>query len=289
MTPESPSRALDLLIVGGLTVDRFADGSSAPGGSVLHAARAVTHRGHSLGVVTAAGPEPEARRGLAELRQRCALVEVAVHPATATFRHAMTGNKRRLWLERAGGPVALDPGASGWTRSAAVLYAPIAGEVSGAALRASDGGWHRVAILQGWLRSTATGEVDELSLTALDGEVVSALATCDVLVASRDDLLADADEPQHQLDALREWFGHRPVLVVTDGVEGLWLDVVSPRPASGGREHLPVPYVVEDPTALGAGDVLAAFLALGGTGNGEWRKVVAKAMLDVAETLSARH
>jgi sugar/nucleoside kinase (ribokinase family) len=280
MTPRSPPAIPDLLIVGGLTVDRFPDGSSAPGGSVLHAARALAERGAAVGVLTAAGPEPEATRGLLELRQRCAPIEVALHPATATFRHRMTGNRRRLWLERKGGPVALGPKAADRMRTAAVLYAPIADEVGATALRASVHARHRAAILQGWLRS-ATGEVRGLSLTTLDAQVAAELATFDLLIASRDDLLADADEPQRQLDALRERFGPRPVLVVSDGVDGLWLET------SALREHLPVPYVVDDPAALGAGDVLAAVLA-GADRTRDWRERAQLAMRAVAETLSAR-
>ena len=68
MTSVSPSGALDLVVVGGLTVDRFSDGSAAPGGAVLHIARALAARGVRVGIVTTAGPEPEALAGLAELR-----------------------------------------------------------------------------------------------------------------------------------------------------------------------------------------------------------------------------
>jgi sugar/nucleoside kinase (ribokinase family) len=288
MTPESPSATLDLLVVGGVTIDRFAHGSSAAGGSVLHAARALREQGRTVGVVTAAGQEPEAQRGVAELRQSCALVELEVHPQTATFRHREIAGRRRLWLERAGGPVALGPEARDRIRTAAVLYAPIADEVTPGVLRLWDEGWHRAAILQGWLRSTASGEVQGRSLDDLGFDLLAALRTLDILIASRDDLVADADEPQRQLDALRARFGRRPVLVVTDGADGLWLDVPSEQAASDGRTHVPVPFVVDDAAALGAGDMLAALLAMRRDRDRDWRQVVPQAMQAVAEMLAAR-
>ena len=44
-----------LLIVGGLTIDRFADGSRAPGGSVLHAGLAAAAEGAQVTTLTVAG------------------------------------------------------------------------------------------------------------------------------------------------------------------------------------------------------------------------------------------
>jgi sugar/nucleoside kinase (ribokinase family) len=288
MMPQSPSPTLDLLVVGGMTIDRFADGSSTPGGSVIHVARALTARGRTVGVVTAAGAEPEAQRGLAELRRCCALVDLVVHPQTATFRHGETDGRRSLWLEGAGGAVALGPEARDRIRTAAVLYAPIAGEVMPGALRVWDERWPRAAILQGWLRSVATGEIQGRPLGDLAVDLVAALRKLDVLVASRDDLLADADEPHRQLHALRARFGPRPILVVTDGADGLWLDAPGKRPASDWREHLSVPFVVDDPAAVGAGDILAAHLAMRGGRDGDWRDQVRQSMQAVAETLAAR-
>ena len=61
---------LSLVVVGGLTVDRFPDGSSQAGGAVLHIARALAAGGLRVGIVTTAGPEAEAQAGLAELHDR---------------------------------------------------------------------------------------------------------------------------------------------------------------------------------------------------------------------------
>ena len=284
MTAESPSDTLDLLVVGGVTIDRFADGSSAPGGTAVHVARSAGPRGMRLGVLTSAGPEPEAEQGLLELHDRAVLVEATRHPASPTFRHHEMPDGRVLWLERMGGPVALAPDDAGRLAPRAVLYAPIASEIELQSLDVWADGMPRAGILQGWLRTTQEGvEVAPLPLASLDPAVVSALAGFELLVASREDLVADAIAPEQQLDALRATFGPRPALVVTNATNGLWIDV------DGSREHVPAPWIVRDAPTVGAGDILAAFLivppadpAVG------WRTRAEGAMRVVAEALDAR-
>ena len=119
MTSASPSRGLDLVVVGGLTVDRFTDGSSAAGGAVLHIARALAARGLRVGIVTTAGPEAEAQAGLAELHDLAVSVEASTSPASITFGHAETAAGRELVLERRGGQVpaaTADPSAPSCSR-----------------------------------------------------------------------------------------------------------------------------------------------------------------------------
>src|SRR6187200_3395586 len=125
MTSASPLRDLDLVVVGGLTVDHFTDGSSAPGGAVLHITRALAARGARVGIATTAGPEPEALAGLAELRDLAAAVEASASPASITFGHAETASGRTLVLERRGAQVP----AAGAFAAAAVLFAPVADEI----------------------------------------------------------------------------------------------------------------------------------------------------------------
>ena len=134
MTSASPPRGLDLVVVGGLTVDRFTDGSSAPGGAVLHIARALAARGLRVGIVTTAGPEPEAQAGLAELHDLAVSVEASTSPASITFGHAETAAGRELVLERRGGQVARRRRSR---RADAVLFAPVADEVPAPALARS--------------------------------------------------------------------------------------------------------------------------------------------------------
>jgi sugar/nucleoside kinase (ribokinase family) len=94
--------APDLLVVGGLSIDRFPDGSTAPGGSVLHAARAVAATGGRVATIALAGPEPEAQEALAELAD---LGPCLVRRTSATIRFAIgeRASSRCLVLEAAGG------------------------------------------------------------------------------------------------------------------------------------------------------------------------------------------
>jgi sugar/nucleoside kinase (ribokinase family) len=271
--------APDLLVIGGLTIDRFADGSSAAGGSVLHIARAAGPRAVRVSVVTAAGPEPEARAGIDELDPVTASVDWG--DATATFVHRDSPGERSLWRAAAGGPISMarvdvrDP--------RAILAAPIADEMTAADLHRLGAASTRGAILQGFLRSfAADGEVRPLPLSALAPQLVAELRAFDLLVASREDLRGEATEPSDQLTALRRIFGPRPELVVTDGVAGAWME----------REHLPVPRRVDGVSSVGAGDVFAAFMLAGGwpmpAPAGFARQRAVDAMRVVAEVLEER-
>ena len=284
MTPAPPP--LDLVVIGGLTVDRFADGSSSPGGTVMHAARATAARGLGIGIVTAAGGEPEAQAGLAELRQIARFVECRPRDRSITFRHFVAADGRTLWLERAGGSAEVGPELRRRLDTRAVLCAPVLDEVPTAALEAWGDAVVRGATLQGWLRSAEVGaEVRPLALSAVGAGVVDALAGFDLLVASREDLAAEGQVPFDQLAALRRVFGTRPHLIVTDGADGLWHD--APLAASGSR-HYPVPWRVETISTVGAGDILAAMLVTSfdhAQQRGEaW---IAAAMRIVAEILEA--
>ena len=284
MLTEPRSGALDLLVVGGLTIDRFADGSSAPGGSVLHATRAAATRDRRVGVVTAAGLEPGSLAAMAELRDLAPLVEVASHDTTSMFRHRDAAGGRRLWLEQAGGPIALDADAVDRIRTHAILYAPVAGEIDVAALRMWDERVTRGAILQGWLRATAEdGEVMHKPLAQLGDRLRETLGSLDLAVASSEDLAAAGPSPANQLTALRGALGGGPALVVTDGANGLWLDV------AGDRQHVRLAWLVEDVPTVGAGDILAAFLTMGAKDPpGGWRAHAEGAMRVVVDVLKER-
>lgn len=243
--------SVDLLIVGALTIDRFEDGSTAAGGSVLHAARATAAAGYRPAVVTVAGDEPEAAAALAELAGY-GLVHCEHAQATLRFRHRETAAGRELVLAGpapalACPPLALSP--------AAVLYAPVASEIG-----PSLGGQHydgalRAAILQGWLRRLEPGaRVDPLPLTALT-QMDVALRAFDLIVASSEDLRAAASNPSAQLDALRARCGPHPCLVVTDGPAGSSVD------RAGTRTQVLPPAVVKAQATVGAGDAFAAIMA----------------------------
>jgi len=270
----------DLLVIGALTIDRFADGSSGPGGSVVHIARAAAG-GMRVAVITVAGPEPAAQAGLDELRGLAAGVELTTADATATFIHRDSPGGRRLWLERRGGSIRLPDLGRHAPRS--ILLAPIADEVAHVDLAGLGPGPTRGAILQGYLRSVAADdEIRPLPLSALELRLVVALSQFDLLVASREDLLGEATEPSEQLAALRRLVGPRPALVVTDGVRGVWTE----------GEHLPAPRVVEGVPSVGAGDIFAAFMLADPwprpLPGGFLRQRAGSAMLAVAEILEQR-
>jgi hypothetical protein len=243
-----------------------------------------------LGVVTSAGPEPEAQDGLAELRRLAAFVEASPHQMSTSFRHRETEVGRRLWLERVGNSVVLAPGARDRVITHAVLYAPVSAEIGAPALGVWDDVWSRGAILQGWLRTTLeASEVEPLPLAAVEAPIVAALRGFDVLVASREDLVAEAATPWDQLTNLRAVFGRIPALVVTDGIDGVWLDVTHVRPSLDRREHLAVPWRVDSSSTIGAGDILAALLTMEDADPpATWIERAIKGMRVVAEELEAR-
>jgi sugar/nucleoside kinase (ribokinase family) len=278
---------VDLLVIGALTVDRFADGSSAPGGSVLHVARAGAPRGARVSVITVAGPEAEAQAGLDELRRLAIAVEATSADATATFTHREEAGRRTLGLGRRGGRLRVS-GSRLLSGMAAVLLAPVAGEIAADDLAPLDPTARRVAILQGWLRSLDEGtEVRPIRLGALASPLREALARFDLLVASREDLAAESDDPAQQLDALRRAVGPGPALVVTDGADGAWLD--APGSGQAGARHLRVPWRVGSASTVGAGDILAAFLAIGSVEPaGSLAAHTESAMRTVAEILEER-
>ena len=270
---------LDLLVVGSLTIDRFGDGALAPGGSVLHASLAAADAGYRVGAVTVAGPEAEARRGIERLTE-LRWLHASPAPATLTFRHEETAAGRRLWLEV---PATRLSRVAQADRPAAILFAPVGDELDADLAGQRAEGVATGAILQGWLRALETGSVvAPLGLDALPDALVAGLAACDVIVASREDLVAVAGEPAAQLAAMRRTFGTRPTLVVTDGSAGAWVD------ASGRRERVPAPRVVRDVPMVGAGDAYAA-LMLGALGRGRDPWGAARdAAAGVAELLAGR-
>jgi sugar/nucleoside kinase (ribokinase family) len=287
MTPEPRPPVLDLLVVGGLTVDRFADGSAAPGGSVLHASLAAHDRGARVGAVTAAGPEPEAEDGLRELR-RLAWLEVSRLPASIQFAHDERGGRRRLVLAEAVTPLHDSPVIT----STAVLFAPVAGEIGTDLLVRRPPEATAAAILQGWLRRLVAGEpVRPLSPGEMDAGVLGALGSFDLLVASREDLEAvDGDAPA-QLATIRSTVGVGPTLVLTGGAAGAWVDLGGDRDPERAWHEWP-PHVVEGVSSVGAGDMLAALLLVEPwprpVDAGWVKRRMAAAMLGVADRLAAR-
>ncbi len=249
-----------LLIVGGLTIDRFADGSRAPGGSVLHAGLAAAAEGAEITMLTVAGEEPEAAVGLDQLAGMGDLHRQA-SPRTTTYAHAEVEGTRILTLESASGPI--DPAfMDGRGPYDVALFAPIADELPAdavAALRRAVRPRRTAFLIQGWLRRLQIGRpVGALAIDEVSPALWDAFSSADAVVVSTEDLAADPGDPFQRAAAVRKRLGSGPVLVLTLGVEGYLLD----DPAAD-RVVASVPrHVVEGVPAVGAGDTFGATLAM---------------------------
>ena len=247
----------DVVLVGGLTIDRFPDGSTAPGGSVIHAGRAISEAARPT-FVTVAGEEPEALEGLRQLREM-GEVEHSLSGATTTFAHAERNGVRVLSLERRSAMIE-PPFASGST--ACALLAPIADELPAASVTAFLAARRpalTVLLIQGWLRRLDLGEiVTPRPMDEVDTATWSAFAAADAIVVSTEDLAEETGDPFAQAALLRARIGPRPVLVLTLGIQGHLLD----DPGSD-RVVASVPKrIVTGVPTVGAGDTFGATLAL---------------------------
>lgn len=249
-----------LLIVGGLTVDRFADGTRAAGGSVLHAGLAAAAEGAALTFLTVAGTEPEAEAGLQRLA-RFGRVHRQASAATTTYRHEESGGHRVLVYESAAEPI--DVGAiEGLGPFDVALVAPIADELplgSVTRIREAAGASLTVLLIQGWLRELRLGRpAAALRLDDLPVDHWADLGSADAIVVSTEDFDGEAPDPFAQAAALRRHTGAGPILVLTLASEGYLLD----DPAAD-RVVASVPRTIVDGVpAVGAGDTFGAALAI---------------------------
>lgn len=254
----------ELLVVGGLTIDRLPDGRELAGGSVLHATRAMALDGRRIAVRTIAGPEDDARAGLDEIAQSADLTTQAV-ARSIRFEHQHEHEPASRRLRYGGGGGTLEIGAR--VSTPALLLAPVADELAAASLGAAvgaakDHGAIVAANLQGWLRRLEPGTmVEPIPLAEVAHETLRVLAACDALIASREDLVSEGRQVTTQVEALRTAMGRRPLIVVTDGSNGAWLDDAT------GLHHVAVPRVVRHGSDVGAGDAFAALFA-GALGRG---------------------
>lgn len=249
-----------LLIIGGLTVDRFPDGRRAPGGSVLHAGLAASAEGADVTILTVAGREPEARHGLERLGELGRVHRRSADVST-TYGHEAAGERRVLVYEAAGGsigPEALD----GLEAPEVVLLAPIADELPPATLAAVRERLRprlTAFLIQGWLRRLEVGAaVHPLALDEVADALWDAFGAADAVVVSTEDLAEAPTDPFMQAAELRARLGPRPLLVVTLGDRGYLLD----DPAVDRVAALVPRRVVEGVPLVGAGDTFGAALAV---------------------------
>lgn len=248
------------LIVGGLTVDRFVDGSVAPGGSVLHSGIAAVAARAELAVVTVTGDEPAAAEGLSRLATLGTVARQAAS-ATTTYRHEERGGVRVLVFEARTEPIRGDL-LLGLGQPDVALVAPIADEVPAslvAHIRQELAPRRTVLLVQGWLRRLVEGEeVTATPLDAMTADQRQALGEADAIVVSTEDLVESPGDAFGQAAELRRLAGRRPVILVTLGAQGYLLD----NPGID-RVVASVPRrVVTGVPAVGAGDTFGAALAV---------------------------
>jgi sugar/nucleoside kinase (ribokinase family) len=249
-----------ILIVGGLTVDEFADGRRAPGGSVIHAGLAAAADGADVTTLTVTGPEAEADEGRGRLASFGSLVATTA-PTTTTYQHAETDGRRVLTLTEMGGRIELDA-TSSLTRPDVVLFAPIADELTAGGVEAICELARPPVIaflIQGWLRHLAVGEpVRALSLDDVAPDEWRVFGSGDLVVVSTEDLADGQEDAFSQAATVRARLGPGPVLVVTLGTEGYLLD-----DPSADRITATVPRrVVSGVPTVGAGDTFGVVMAL---------------------------
>jgi sugar/nucleoside kinase (ribokinase family) len=270
----------DLLIVGGLTIDRFADGRQQAGGSVLHGTRAARRAGWRVATLCTAGPEPEVTSALAELAA-AGPSRVAWTATSIRFGIDERFEPRHLTLDHSP-PMHLDPA---WTQDpppAATLVAPVAGEIDAGVLAALPRGIS-VALIQGWLRTVGPDRMVRPSPAgAMPLDVRAWLGRVDVVLASGEDLAADGPDPADQLRALRAACGSRPALIITLGADGYLVNV----PGSDARRR-PAARAVRPSTSVGAGDAFAALLAAAMGGGASVNAAAESAAEGVAAILEA--
>ncbi len=231
----------DFLVVGHVTRDLLADGTSRLGGTAFYAAVTAARLGARVAVYTAGGPELD----LSPLEQ-IARADVVCRPAavSTTFHNRYQGGTRQQFLLDRAAPLHPQDLPAGWRAVPTVLLGPVAQEVPPAwvdAFPSSSVG----ACLQGWLRSwDGAGRVS----FAPWGEAGAWLGRFGAAFLSVEDVAGE-----------RAWAARYaalcPLLVLTEGARGATLyERERPSPVAA----FPVPEV--DPT--GAGDVFAAAFML---------------------------
>jgi 1D-myo-inositol 3-kinase len=241
----------EFVVIGHVTRDLHADGSTSIGGTATFAALAAQRLGVRAGIVTCAAPDL-----LVELPKVLAGVTVAARPSAAStvFENIYQGGHRRQYLRARADSIAGDQVPFVWQAARIVLLGPVAQELNpmvASCFPASLVG----ATPQGWLRRWDSAG---LVTPVVWEQAAVALPLLRALVLSREDLAwydeAMGGEPasdQMGTGTLEQWRRLVPILVLTDGPNGATVY------DDGGVRHFPAFRAVErDPT--GAGDVFAA-------------------------------
>ncbi|MGH2460182.1 MAG: PfkB family carbohydrate kinase [Chloroflexota bacterium] len=236
----------DYVLIGHVTLDVVGDGFVI-GGTVTYAGLTAHALGRTVGAVTSAGP------GLA-LTEHLPGIEFRIKPApaTTTFENVYHDGRRQQWIRAVASALdgSLVPPA--WRSAPIVHLAPLAGEFGTEILATfkdcqllglTPQGWLRVWNDEGFVRRSAWHHPE------------AALAACDVVVLSEEDVEAD-------WKILHSYAKLTRLLVVTRGARGC---VVFDR---GKGWRVPA-FPVAEVDATGAGDVFAAAFFVGMARDGD--------------------
>lgn len=276
--PFDPARKVDLLIVGGLTIDDIDGQFDAAGGAARYATEGALAAGLAVSLLTVSGDDPIARAAIERLAARA---DVMREPASESiqFEHHGPDEPRRLRLVTQGGQIRVSH-PERVPEAAAVLFAPVGAEVPASVIDVVHAPF-RAAGLQGWLRQTdGGGWVVNKPLAELDARLADALRGLDLLVASVQDLGAETGPAA--LAGLRAWAGAGPELVITGGTDGAWIDNGSSPPVRVAAQ------AVTNRHTIGAGDAFAAVLAARRGAGIDLRAAVAEATTATARYLATR-
>jgi len=233
--------APDLLVIGHVTCDLLADGTSRLGGTALYAAVTAARLGYRAAVYTAAGPELD----LSPLRA-VAGVEVVCRPAPSTtvFANRYSAGRRRQFLLGRAAEITPEDLPPAWQATRLVLLGAVAQEVApswaGLFPRATV-----AACLQGWLR--AWDDAGRVSFSPWKE------AKC-WLPAFASAFLSLEDVGGRRARALA-FARHCPLLILTEGAQGATL-------YEQGRPRQVLPFRAQEVDPTGAGDVFAAAFLL---------------------------
>lgn len=254
--------ALDLVIVGHVTVDRTAHGLR-PGGA-LYAVSTARRLGLGVGLLTSFGPDfPQDH-----LPAGIALTTVPSHLTTVFELDETVAGRRLRLVSRAADLEAADlPPA--WRAAPLALLCPVASEVA-PALAESFPEASLGVTPQGWMRERQPdGRIAPRPWE--DADLV--LAHAQVVVASEEDVAPFRNEAV-------EWFQRVPLAALTAGAQGATLYV------NGDPYHVAPDHAAEvDPT--GAGDVFAAALLVTYHRGGEPWEAAATAACAAAASVGA--
>jgi 1D-myo-inositol 3-kinase len=232
----------DFLVVGHVTRDLLADGTSRLGGTAFYAAVTADRLGCRVAVYTAAGPELDWN----PLQRAAGEATVVCRPAAAstTFHNRYQGGAREQFLFNRAAPLLPEELPVEWQAAPVVLLGPVAQEVTPAWVdlfpRSTVG-----ACLQGWLRGW--DEAGRVGFAPWE-EAAPWLARFSAAFMSVEDVAGQRSWAERYAD-------HCPLLIMTEGARGATL--------YDQHQATPIaPFPVQEVDPTGAGDVFAAAFLL---------------------------